>query len=142
LIVIGLSIINFYYCSLNITFLCSINKHEENVHYPTENNTVNLAPEIIERIVCHLYGRTLLKLKTLSKTCYDIVSTVVRLNKLWKKTCFEEIPNKYLIEVLVKSVDRLIRYSNLISLSTFLTKILESLTENQCVALYKKWLKW
>jgi len=88
-------------------FLCCIDNHEENIHYPTENNSVNHTPEIINRIVCHLDGRTLLKCKTLSKTCYDIVSTSVRMNQFLKKICFEEFPKKYLIRLLVKNVNRL-----------------------------------
>jgi len=107
---------------------CSIGKTEEQAYYQTENYSISLPTEIMEIIISHLDGRTLLKFKTLSKSYYEIVTTSVRLNNIWKNICFKEIPKKYFVDLLNKYVDGLIT--------------LDSVTENMYETLYKKWLKW
>lgn len=81
----------------------------------------------MEKIICHFDGRTLLNYKLLSKTCYTLVENVLRFNKLWKKICLEEIPKKYLFDLLSKQFDTFIQ--------------LNSLSEIQFERLYKNWLR-
>lgn len=87
-----------------------------------------LPPELLEKIVSYLDGRTLLQFKLLSKTCKDIVNNALRYNKLWKQICLEEIPKKYFITLLSKRYD------------TFIP--LDSLSESQYEELYKSWIRW
>lgn len=89
---------------------------------------MNLPPELMENIVCYLDGITLLTFKLLSKTCYGIVQSVLKYNKLWKKICLNEIPYKYFIELLNKQFNTYISF--------------DSLSEIQYERLYKRWIKW
>lgn len=83
----------------------------------------------MEKIVCHLDGRSLLKFKLLSKACYVIANNAIRYNKLWKKICFNEIPKKYFIDLLNKNFN-----------GTFVQ--FDSFSELQCERFYKNWLQW
>lgn len=93
------------------------------------NNEHYLPPEVMEKIVCHLDGRTLLKFRLLSKACNVIVNNALRYNKLWKKICLNEIPTKYFIDFLNK------RFND-----TFAP--FDSFSELQYERLYKNWLQW
>ena len=82
----------------------------------------------MEKIVCYFDGRTLLKFKLVSKTCNDIAKNALRYNKLWKKICHDEIPKKYLIDLLTKQFVKNIPF-NLLS-------------EMHYETIYKNWLQW
>jgi len=82
----------------------------------------------MEKIVCYFDGKTLLKFKQLSKTCDDIANNALRYNKLWKKFCLEEIPNKYLIDLFTKQCDKKVPF--------------ELLSEIHYETAYKKWVEW
>lgn len=83
----------------------------------------------MEKIVCFLDGRTLLKFKLLSKECNVIASNALRYNKLWKKICLNEIPKKYLIDLFSKNFN-----------GTFIP--FDSFSELQYERFYKNWLQW
>lgn len=92
-------------------------------------NELYLPPEVMEKIVCHLDGRTLLKFRLLSKACNFIVNNTLRFNKLWKKICLNEIPKKYYIDILNKHCN-----------GSFVP--FESFSELQYEKLYKNWIQW
>lgn len=106
--------------------------YSNEVSRPTNTSEIDydlcLPPELMEKIVCYLDGRTLLQFKLLSKTCTDIANNALRYNKLWKRICLKEIPKRYFIILLSKHCD------------TFTP--LDSLTESQYEELYKSWILW
>ncbi|XP_022177714.1 uncharacterized protein LOC111038790 [Myzus persicae] len=111
--------------SLNINPRADISKQVNE----TENvREVYLPPEVLEKIVCYFDGETLVKFKRLSKTCHDITTNALRFNKLWKKICYQEIPKKYLIDLLTKQFDSNIPF--------------DLLTDVHYEMAYKKWLEW
>ncbi|XP_026817895.1 uncharacterized protein LOC113556882 [Rhopalosiphum maidis] len=100
----------------------------EQVNQIENNNEVYLPPELMEKIVCHFDGKTLLKYKQLSKTCNDIANNALRYNKIWRKICLEELPKKYLIDLITKEVPTYIP--------------LDSIPEVHYERVYKNWLEW
>lgn len=92
------------------------------------NQQLHFPPELLEKIVCYLDGKTLLQFRLLSKSCYSVVNNVLRFNKLWKKICLKEIPKKYLVDMVSKY---------------FVTHTsLDSLSNVQYEHLYKNWVQW
>lgn len=87
-----------------------------------------LPSEIIEKIVCHFDGRTMLQFKLSSKKCYAIANNACRHNKLWKKICTEEIPKYHFFNLLRKRLNKFISP--------------ESISERQYEGIYKHWLQW
>lgn len=114
--------------TLFIYFVQSVDILEPAVQVNIKNEHY-LPPEVIEKIVCHLDGRTLLKFRLLSKACNVIVNNTLRYNKLWKKICLNEIPEKYFIDILNKHFN-----------GTFIP--FDSFSELQYEKLYKNWLQW
>ncbi|KAF0762902.1 Uncharacterized protein FWK35_00012513 [Aphis craccivora] len=92
------------------------------------NNEVYLPPEVMEKIVYYLDGRTLLKFKQLSRTCAEIANNVLRFNKIWSQICNEELPKKYFIDLLSKQVPTSIPFN--------------SIPEVHYETVYKNWIQW
>jgi len=122
-------VINLLLITYNFTLLYKYSIETSEQANQTEiNKQFYLPPELLEKIVCYLDGRTLLQFKLLSKSCYSIVTNVLRFNGLWKKICLKEIPKKYIIDMVSKY---------------FVTHTtLDSLSEVQYEQLYKNWVQW
>ncbi|XP_025203255.1 uncharacterized protein LOC112600282 [Melanaphis sacchari] len=114
--------------SLSSLSINSCVNNPEQVNQVENNNPVYLPPELMEKIICYLDGRTLLKFKELSNTCNDITNNALRYNKIWRRICMEELPQKYLIDLVTKQVPKYIPL-NLIS-------------EFHYEHIYKNWLEW
>lgn len=92
------------------------------------NSDLYLPPELMEKIVYYFDGITLLKFKSLSKTCNAIVKNVLHYHKLWKHICLEEIPKKYFFDLMNKKL--------------LVPSSLDSFSEIQYEKLFKSWLQW
>ncbi|XP_025423532.1 uncharacterized protein LOC112692923 [Sipha flava] len=88
----------------------------------------NLPSELIEMIICHFDGRTMLQFKLLSKRYYAIANNACHHNRLWKKICNKEIPKQYIFDLFNKQIDKFVS--------------LESISEIEYEGLYKHWLQW
>lgn len=93
------------------------------------NTELYLPPEVMENIVRYLDGKSMLKYISLSETCNAIAINALRNNKtFWKKLCINEIPKKYLTDLINK------HFGACISLVTF--------SEIQCQVIYEHWSTW
>lgn len=123
--------INSLLISYNFTLLYKYSTETSEQADQIEINQENkpLPPEVLEKIVSYLDGKTLLQFKLLSKSSYSVVTNVLRFNKIaWKKFCVNEIAKRYFIELLSKYF---VAYSPSDTLSEF-----------QYEQFYKNWLQW
>lgn len=114
-----------------------LNRYAENVGQADQvvmNNdkpkftfSVSFPNEVLEKIVSYFDGRSLLKFKMLSNRCNGIVYNAVTYNRLWKKICLKEIPEKDMHLLLEKN---------------FTTSIYLNFSENQYEEIFKQWLDW
>lgn len=107
--------------------LCSVNIFEHVGQMETDVEP-SLPSEIFAMIIRHFDGRTMLKFKMLSKSCYIITNSVCQNYKLWKKICVKEIPRQYILDLLYK---RVIKYIPI-----------EMIPEYHFEWMYKHWLLW
>lgn len=119
------SLLIFYNFTLLYKYSTEISKEADETEI---NQQFYFPPELMEKIIYYLDGKTLLQFKLLSKSCYSIVNNVIRFQKLWKKICMNEIPKRYFIDLLSK-------YFVTLHSSDFLLNI-------HYEQLYKTWLKW
>jgi len=122
-------VVNLLLITYNFTLLYKYSiETSEQANQTEKTHQFYLPPELMEKIVFYLDGTTLLQFKLLSKSCYSIVTNVLRFHKLWKEICMKEIPKKYFVDMVRKY---------------FITHTtLDSFSDVQYEQLFKNWAQW